>query len=64
MDAQLDERKVTILKAIIKTYLDHNFPFISIPFFPLMILNSMTKYAPSVSGNVQDMENPGHVHRQ
>lgn len=21
-------------------------------------------YAPSVSGNVQDMENPGHVHRQ
>ena len=32
--------------------------------FPLMILNSMTKYAPSVSGNVQDMENPGHVHRQ
>lgn len=39
------------------------FPIYQYTFLSIDDIDSMTKYAPSVRGNVQDMENPGHVHR-
>lgn len=40
------------------------FPIYQYTFLSIDDIEFNDKYAPSVSGNVQDMENPGHVHRQ
>ena len=58
MDAQLDERKVTILKAIIKTYLETGEPVGSrtIPKYSELKLSSAT-----IRNEMSDLEEMGYI---